>query len=69
MAVQDDYVRRSVRLPPGLYERIANSAAQCERSVNDEFISRLAGSFDAEQINARLDRVEGLLHQLLKGRK
>jgi hypothetical protein len=66
MALQDEYIRTSLRLPPGLHGRIHEAATLAERSFNDELIARLRESFEQQPVIDRLDRIEAALMQLQK---
>lgn len=45
MAKQDDYVRYTIRVPAGLYERLQKAAG--EKSINAEIVARLEASLPA----------------------
>lgn len=48
MAKQDDWVRLTVRMPPELYERLADTVARGPLSMNAEIVDRLENSFASD---------------------
>lgn len=66
MALQDEYIKTALRLPPDLHERVHQAADKAGRSFNSELIARLAGSFEAGDVQVRLAAIEAALAQLLK---
>ena len=57
-----------VRLPKELHKQLANAAEQNRRSMNAEVVARLADSFGASDLAARVEALEREV-ALLKRRK
>lgn len=56
--------RFQVRLPDGMRDRIAEAAKANNRSMNAEIVARLLGSFDTDDLDARMTRIEQSLEAM-----
>lgn len=63
---QADYVKTALRLPPDLHEQLHAGAQSTGRSLNNEILTRLYKSFDAESETEKLRKLTDLMRDTLQ---
>ncbi len=66
MALQDDWIKTALRVPPDLHAQIHAAREESGRTFNSEIVERLRASFDALPLEARLAAVEKAVAQITK---
>ncbi|MFJ2456650.1 Arc family DNA-binding protein [Pseudomonas protegens] len=62
MAIQDEYIRITLRIPKELHSLLADSAEQTSKSMNAEILARLQESFSQREIEPELKTLENKLN-------